>query len=297
MRTTVITTACLFLLVSASAQQDKPKTSAVPSGKAVLEAYVSAWNRHDFAAFDKLLAPDAIHEDIAQGFRGQGPGQIKDFMRAMLEGQPDLDWHLTTIVDADTHVAAEWTWTSTYTGDSPSGTVVRKRISGRGASVAVIENGRIKRFTDYYDVASYFPKTPAANAPVSDGDLSAAKQQVLDLEQEWVAAEHKHDAATLRRILDDKFVASFGVEKPYDKEAFIKLIVSSDVDPTESQTLTDRAVIIDRDTAVVVGTDTERGTRKGAAYTEVSRYTVTYISRHGQWLALAEHLVEVPQAK
>jgi ketosteroid isomerase-like protein len=137
----------------------------------------------------------------------------------------------------------------------------------------------------------------AANAPVSDGDLSAAKQQVLDLEQEWVAAEHKHDAATLRRILDDKFVASFGVEKPYDKEAFIKLIVSSDLDPTESQTLTDRAVIIDRDTAVVVGTDTERGTRKGTAYAEVYRYTVTYISRHGQWLALAEHLVEAPQAK
>src|SRR5579864_2291651 len=107
--------------------------------------------------------------------------------------------------------------------------------------------------------------------------LADTKQQVLGLEQEWVAAEHKHDAATLRRILDDKFVASFGVEKPYDKEAFIKLIVSSDVDPTESQTLTDRAVIIDRDTAVVVGTDTERGTRKGAAYTEVYRYTVTYI--------------------
>jgi ketosteroid isomerase-like protein len=137
----------------------------------------------------------------------------------------------------------------------------------------------------------------AANAPVSDGDLSAAKQQVLDLEQEWVAAEHKHDAATLRRLLDDKFVASFGADKPYDKEAFIKEIVGGDVDPTESQTLTDRAVIIDRDTAVVVGTDTERGTRKGAAYTEVYRYTATYIRRNGSWVALAEHLVEVPQGK
>ncbi|HYL84974.1 MAG TPA: nuclear transport factor 2 family protein [Candidatus Angelobacter sp.] len=297
MRTTVITAACLFLLANAPAQQDKPKTSAVPSGKAVLEAYVSAWNRHDFAAFDKLLAPDAIHEDIAQGFRGQGLGEIKDFMRALLEGQPDLDWHLTTIVEADTHVAAEWTWTSTYTGDSPSGPVVRKRISGRGASVAVIENGRIKRFTDYYDIASYFPKTPAAKAPVPDDDLSAAKQQVLDLEKEWVAAEVKRDASTLRRILDDKFVASFGARKPYDKEAFIKQIVSGDADPTESQTLTDETVTIDHDTAVVVGTDTERGTDKGAAYTAVARYTVTYIRRHGQWLALAEHLVEVPQTK
>jgi hypothetical protein len=77
----------------------------------------------------------------------------------------------------------------------------------------------------------------------------------------------------------------------------IKGIVGGDVDPTESQTLTDQTVIIDEDTAVSIGTDTLHGTKKGAAYTEVARYTVTYIRRHGQWVALAEHLVEVPQAK
>ena len=76
-----------------------------------------------------------------------------------------------------------------------------------------------------------------------------AKQQVLDLGKEWVAAEVKHDAAALRRILDDKFVASFGVKKPYDKEEFIKAIVSDDVDHTESQTLTDETVIIDNDSS------------------------------------------------
>lgn len=123
------------------------------------------------------------------------------------------------------------------------------------------------------------------------------KQQVLDLSKEWVAAEIKHDANTLRRILDSKFVASFDAEKPYNKEAFIKLVVTGDVDPTESQTLTDETVVIDQDTAVEVGIDTVRGTEKGVAYTVVYRYTVTYIRRHGQWIALAEHLVELPQAK
>jgi hypothetical protein len=107
----------------------------------------------------------------------------------------------------------------------------------------------------------------------------------------------KHDATMLRRILDDKFVASFGVKEPYDKEAFIKLIITGDVDPTESQTLTDETVVIDQDTAVVVGTDTVRGTEKGEAYTVVYRYTVTYIRRQGQWVALAEHLVKVPEKK
>src|SRR5262249_36331773 len=150
---------------------------------------------------------------------------------------------------------------------------------------------------DYYDFASFFPKAQTADGTLSQCDLSSTKQQVLDIEQEWVAAEHGHDAATLQRILDAKFVASFGAGKPYSKEAFIKAIISEEVDPTESQTLTDRTVIIDRDTAVVVGTDTAHGTRKGAAYTEVARYTATYIRRSGQWLALAEHLVEVPQAK
>ena len=34
---------------------------------------------------------------------------IKDFMRVMTEGQPDLNWRLTTVVDAVPVVAAEWT--------------------------------------------------------------------------------------------------------------------------------------------------------------------------------------------
>src|SRR3981081_507329 len=112
--------------VPASAGQTKTQTSQ--SDKAVLEAYVSAWNRHDFAALDNLLTPDAIHEDIAQGFRGQGPAQIKDFMRAMIEGQPDLNWRLTAVVDASPSVAAEWPGPSKYTGNSPTGPVYANRF-------------------------------------------------------------------------------------------------------------------------------------------------------------------------
>jgi hypothetical protein len=77
-------------------------------------------------------------------------------MRTMLETQSDLNWHLTSIVDGGSVVAAEWVWTGTYTGDSPVAPVAPRRISGRGASVVVIENGRIKRFTDYYDFNSVF---------------------------------------------------------------------------------------------------------------------------------------------
>jgi steroid delta-isomerase-like uncharacterized protein len=153
---TITTAACLILLASASARQEKQTTSAMSSGKAVLEAYVSAWNRHDFAALDKVLTPDAVHEDIAWPSRDEGPAQIKKFMQEMIALEPDFDWRLTNIIDSGSAVAAEWTWTATYTGDCPTvGHVVGMHASGRGASVAVIENGRIKRFTDYYDFASF----------------------------------------------------------------------------------------------------------------------------------------------
>ena len=138
-----------------------------------------------------------------------------------------------------------------------------------------------------------------AKGPTGDGTFpnADAKQQVLDLEQTWVNAEMHHDAATLGRILDDKFIATFGAEKPFDKQAFLKANVSGDPDPTETQTLTERNVILDDDTAIVVGIDTLRGTKKGKAYTLTARYTATYIRRDGRWVALAEHLVEVPQTK
>ncbi len=142
--------------------------------------------------------------------------------------------------------------------------------------------------------ASAFATEPP---PTGVPSAAEARQQVLALGTEWVAAEVKHDAATLQRILDDKFVASFGGGKPYDKAAFIKAITGSPPDPTASQTLTDETVIVDGDTAVVVGTDTARGTENGVLTTEVARYTVTYVRRNGRWLVLAEHMAQVPPAK
>jgi hypothetical protein len=84
-------------------------------------------------------------------------------MREEIEGEPDVEWRLTTVVDSGPVVAAEWTWTGTFTGEGPTGPVKGQRISGRGASIVLTENGQIKRFTDYYDFASFFPKAATAN--------------------------------------------------------------------------------------------------------------------------------------
>jgi ketosteroid isomerase-like protein len=120
-----------------------------------------------------------------------------------------------------------------------------------------------------------------------------ARQQVLAATRAWIAAENRHDAAALGRILDDKFISTPGEGGPVDKATFIKKITAGAVDPTQSQSLSDESVVIDGDTAVTVGTDTFHSANKPPLSL---RYTITYVHRQTGWLALGEHVVVIPPA-
>lgn len=143
-----------FAFVSCAVYEKK---QTVEGDKAIVTAYVNAWNQHDTVALDTLLAPEGIHEDFAQNFRGRGPKQVINFMRGLIAAEPDFKWTITNSVEEGRVVALEWTWASSYSGKDPSGKqVTNRRISGRGTSIAEVEDGKIKRFSDYYDIASFF---------------------------------------------------------------------------------------------------------------------------------------------
>ena len=133
------------------------KKQATVDNEAVVDAYVRAWNAHDSLAFDTLLTADAVHEDLAQNFRGKNPKEIRGFMTDLISVEPDFKWTITNRIEEGNFVAIEWTWAATYTGPDPAGkNVTRRRISGRGGSYAEVDNGKIRRFSDYYDQASFF---------------------------------------------------------------------------------------------------------------------------------------------
>ena len=143
-----------FAFVSCAVYQKK---QPVESDQAVVMAYVDAWNHHDTVAIDTLLARDGIHEDFARNFRGRGPKEVVAFMRKLMAAEPDYKWTVTNTLEDGRSVALEWTWKGTYTGPDPTGKQVRSRpTSGRGSSIAEVEDGKIKRFSDYYDDASFF---------------------------------------------------------------------------------------------------------------------------------------------
>jgi steroid delta-isomerase-like uncharacterized protein len=174
MRRALFVAACSLALAVSYAQTASPTTAAdsltttrqVRSPQAVLQALMSAFNRHDFAALDTLFAAEGVYEDFAARFRGVGPAEVKSFLRGVIKTEPDFNWQLTNAIESGSSVAAEWNWTATFTGEGPDGKhLVAQRVSGRGATVAVIENGQIKQLHDYYDDASFFPKASSSGHP------------------------------------------------------------------------------------------------------------------------------------
>ena len=124
----------------------------------------------------------------------------------------------------------------------------------------------------------------------TQADVSAApaltdEQQVIATETAWVQAEVQRDAAVLERVLDDRFLVNSSTGKLSDKAAVIADVLSWKM---SSQTITDRTVLVDGDTAIVFGTANFRFAVEGKDdEASAGRYTTTYIKRDGRWRALA----------
>jgi steroid delta-isomerase-like uncharacterized protein len=133
-----------------------PSVSTSTDPREIFSAFVQAWNNHDYGALDSLIADHAVEEDLALGFKGEGPAGFSGFMRQTLATIPDFRWTPTTVMADSFKVAAEWRLRGTYTGDTPSGPVKSRPFNIRGASVIITNGRRITRFSDYYNLSEFY---------------------------------------------------------------------------------------------------------------------------------------------
>jgi len=111
------------------------------------------------------------------------------------------------------------------------------------------------------------------------------EQKVLLVEQDWINAEVRHDEAELNRVIDDQFIVNSGSSKPATKADVIASVLQWNM---IAQTLTNQTVLVDGDTAIVMGTAHFTTAVEGKENGEsAAHYTTTYIKRDGQWRALA----------
>ena len=111
------------------------------------------------------------------------------------------------------------------------------------------------------------------------------EQRVLAAEDEYVAAEVKRDEATLRRLVDDRFVLNSNNGSTSGKEELIRSILRMTL---VGQTIRERTVLIEGDVAIICGAADLRFFSAGGSETMSSlRYMSTYVNRDGQWRMLA----------
>ncbi len=126
-------------------------------------------------------------------------------------------------------------------------------------------------------------RQPASES--SDVSHQAAEQQVLAVEDEYVAAEINRDEAALRRLVDDRFVFNSADGTTSGKDALIQSVLGMNM---TGQTISERSVLVAGDLAVTFGTAEIRHRPQGGdERTTVLRYTTVYTKRQGDWRMIA----------
>ncbi len=119
-------------------------------------------------------------------------------------------------------------------------------------------------------------------------EVSIDEAAVYQAEDDWINAEITRDEATLRRVIDDRFVFNSSNGETSGKEDLIATVLDWNM---TGQTITERSILVDDDTAVIFGTTELRFAVTGADdHKSLLRYTSTYKKRDGQWRAIALHM-------
>jgi hypothetical protein len=116
----------------------------------------------------------------------------------------------------------------------------------------------------------------------------ATAQALLDLENKWVDALMKSDAAALDSIFADTYVDADEHGHRSDKDGLLSVVKSGEL-KSESIKLSDMRVQLYGDAAIVTGSAAQAGSFKGQPFSGSIIFTDTFIRQNGIWRAVASH--------
>ena len=122
-----------------------------------------------------------------------------------------------------------------------------------------------------------------------------SEQEILiQLEQDWDEAFHRHDARFIAPILADEFMVTYPDGTRGDKAKELELATVDQA--IESSTLDEFTVKVYRDTAVVWFTQHLVGPSQGQKLELTFRYVDVFVFRDGRWQCVASQSTRVSRA-
>ena len=133
----------------------KETSITMSSEIAVLDQWATAWSSHDVQQVLQLFTDDCIYEDVPTGAVNIGKVALRKFAEFFFSVAPDFKVELSKRFENDRWATGEWTMSGTQKGDMPNLPATGKPFSIRGATIIELDNGRIRRCSDYWDMAAF----------------------------------------------------------------------------------------------------------------------------------------------
>jgi steroid delta-isomerase-like uncharacterized protein len=120
----------------------------------VLEDWGRHWSAHDLDRLLPLFTDDVVYEDVTMGVVNHGKNELRTFGEGFFAAFPDVTFELTSRFATGSQGGSEWVMRGTHQGDMPGLPATNKRIEVRGASIFEFEGDKVRRCSDYWDMAT-----------------------------------------------------------------------------------------------------------------------------------------------
>ncbi len=116
--------------------------------------YVGAWNKRELDELVSFFDQDALYEDHGLGMAARGKGAIRRYLADVFVALPDATMMFAASpLVGDDRAYIEWVMSGTEKGELAGTRPGDRRFEVCGASVMVMEHGKIVKKTDYFDPA------------------------------------------------------------------------------------------------------------------------------------------------
>lgn len=149
--------------------QTKAKAQNTPK---IVDAWIDAFYiAKDPAALAALYTDNGIFEDVPNGFKIEGPNNIKCFVQGTLGLFNNFKIDILSTFTGENKAVAEYLFTATNSGLIPVPSTLGKSFTVRTLTVFDLKGNKIERNSDYYDNGAILvqlgliPPPPAAQPP------------------------------------------------------------------------------------------------------------------------------------